>query len=205
MMPENTGWPRGEAHWSDVVKLQARIKELETKLELEAETIRLNHEASKRDWAHITELEKLADDRNDVGNSLLMDKLLLQARVKELEETVSKQRDKIADFARCLEAHVQELEAAVAIYDSVYDREMSEPGDDISASLAVQLVKAEAKVKELVARVAYLEDELSQCEICDRSLLVSEVESKDLDAAVGSVKTLVCGHCWNDVNRRGGE
>ena len=128
-----------------------------------------------------------------------------EARVKELEETVSKQRDKIADFARCLEAHVQELEAAVAIYDSVYDREMSEPGDDISASLAVQLVKAEAKVKELVARVAYLEDELSQCEICDRSLLVSEVESKDLDAAVGSVKTLVCGHCWNDVNRRGGE
>lgn len=41
-----------------------RIKELEEtvrlsveKLELEAETIRLNHEASKRDWAEISDLK----------------------------------------------------------------------------------------------------------------------------------------------------
>lgn len=51
-------------------------------------------------------------------------------------------------------------------------------------------------------RVAYLEDALSQCEICDESLLVSQAESDALYAAdpdtapaAGSVKTIFCAKC----------
>jgi cell division protein FtsB len=62
------------------------------------------------------------------------------------------------------------------------------------------------ELETLRARVEYLEDELSMCEICDRSLLVSEekaaaMEAEDPDTAraAGSVETLICHHCWNEV------
>jgi hypothetical protein len=60
----------------------------------------------------------------------------------------------------------------------------------------------------LKARIDYLEDELSQCELCDRSLLVSkekaaqmEAEDPDTARAAGSVELVICGHCWDEVCR----
>jgi hypothetical protein len=66
---------------------------------------------------------------------------------------------------------------------------------DLIRHLFDQLVTSEE-------RVAYLEDALSQCEICDESLLVSQAESDALYAAdpdtapaAGSVKTIFCAKC----------
>lgn len=76
----------------------------------------------------------------------------------------------------------------------------------------LDLEYARQRGKAAEARVEYLEDELSQCEMCERSLLVSEAEAAEMDArdpetarAAGSVKLVVCGHCWSEVGTQRNE